>query len=180
VNNVSIVGQKAPTMTAIGRQGKVLSRDVDFLIVDDLEDHDSTSLPSARTKTRNWWSTQLSSRKEEHTGLVVIGSRQHADDLYGWILAGDSKIGGWRTIVNAAHDPDCELDPKDYDAHVDCMLFPEIRTYRWLMEKKTENEYLGTGSNYEMVYLNAPVSESGMIFSVEVVEASKNLSRSIG
>jgi hypothetical protein len=139
-------------MTAIGRQGKVLSRDMDLMIMDDLEDHDSTALPSARSKTRSWWSTLISSRKEVHTGVIVVGSRQHADDLYGWILGGGAAlVGGWHTIVNAAHDPDCDIDERAYYEHTACMLCPEIRSYKWLIEKRKENRYMGTSENFDMV-----------------------------
>lgn len=181
VNNTTVIGQKAPTMTAIGRQGKVLSRDMDLMIVDDLEDHDSTALPSARAKTRSWWSTQISSRKEEHTGMIVIGSRQHADDLYGWILGGDAtQVGGWHTIVNSAHDPHCDIDDRAYAEHVDCMLFPEIRSYRWLIEKRNENRYMGTAENFDMVYQNNPAEDTGLIFDPEVIRQALNPDRSIG
>ena len=82
----TVSGIKSPTLVAIGKGGKILSRDADLIIADDIEDHGSTVQPSARENTRNWWTTTLQSRKEEHTGMVVIGSRQHPDDLYHHLL----------------------------------------------------------------------------------------------
>ena len=167
-------------MIGIGRQGKTLSRDMDLIVADDIEDHQSTAMPSARAKTRHWWSTQVSSRKEEHTGLVIIGSRQHYEDLYGFFLGGKEEIGGWETIVDSAHDPLCDIAEHDYDAHVQCMLFPEARSYRWLLEKKTENRLTETGENFDMVYMNDPMSDAGAVFTPEAIEAAKNPQRSIG
>ena len=73
----SVSGIKSPTMVGLGRGGKILSRDCDIIIADDIEDHSSTVQPAARHNTKNWWTTTLGSRKEEHTAMVVIGSRQH-------------------------------------------------------------------------------------------------------
>ena len=82
----TVTGIKSPTMVAVGKGGKILSRDCDLIIADDIEDHGTTIQPSAREQTRQWWTTTLSSRKEEHTAIVVIGSRQHPEDLYNFLL----------------------------------------------------------------------------------------------
>ena len=73
VGTRTVTGIKSPTMVGIGRGGKILSRDCDIIIADDLEDHGSTMQPASRENTRNWWTTTLSSRKEEHTAMIVIG-----------------------------------------------------------------------------------------------------------
>ena len=101
----TVTGIKSPTMIGIGRGGKILSRDCDIIIADDIEDHSSTMQPASRENTRNWWTTTLSSRKEEHTAMIVIGSRQHYDDLYSHLLDNES----WKTIVEEAHDTGCTL-----------------------------------------------------------------------
>ena len=77
VGTRTVAGIKSPTMVAVGKGGKILSRDCDIIIADDIEDHQTTMQPGARESTRQWWTTTLSSRKEEHTAVVVIGSRQH-------------------------------------------------------------------------------------------------------
>ena len=68
----TVTGIKSPTMVAVGKGGKILSRDCDLIIADDIEDHGTTIQPSAREQTRQWWTTTLSSRKEEHTAIVII------------------------------------------------------------------------------------------------------------
>ena len=86
VSTRTVSGIKSPTMIGIGRGGKILSRDCDIIIADDIEDHSSTMQPASRNNTKNWWTTTLGSRKEEHTAMVLIGSRQHPDDLYSCLL----------------------------------------------------------------------------------------------
>lgn len=176
VANRTVVGLKAPTMVAVGRSGKILSRDCDFIITDDIEDHESVSQPAARVGTRTWVTTTLDSRKEEHTGWVCIGSRQHTDDVYSYLLEDDE----WQSIVDSAHDPTCPLDPHDKDAHIDCMLFPAMRTYRWLYGKRRSAAAMGEEGLYEMVYLNRPRPEGASIFIAEEMEACANRSRPIG
>ena len=72
VGTRTVAGIKSPTMVAVGKGGKILSRDCDIIIADDIEDHQTTMQPGARESTRQWWTTTLSSRKEEHLSLIHI------------------------------------------------------------------------------------------------------------
>lgn len=174
--NTRTVDSKAATMVAVGRQGKILSRDVDLLVCDDIEDFDSTESEAVRGQTRSWWFNTVESRKEEHTAWVTIGSRQHPDDLYNYLLD-DAE---WNTIVDSAHNPDCGIDPHTVDAHVACMLFPRLRSYAWLEGKRRTAENQGLLANYEMVYLNDPRPEGHVIYSAEAIRNSYNPSRGLG
>lgn len=176
VNCREAIGTKAPTMVALGRAGKILSKDVDFLIADDIEDFDSTDQPGTREKTRTWFQTQLDSRVEEHTAWVTIGSRQHPDDIYAYLLDDDT----WETIVDRAHDPACPYDPERIGDHTVCMLFPEIRTYRWLEQKRQSFRTLGIEALFDMVYLNDPAPEGVVFWTREKIEAAHNRTRGLG
>ena len=46
VGTRTVTGIKSPTMVGIGRGGKILSRDCDIIIADDIEDHTSTMQPA--------------------------------------------------------------------------------------------------------------------------------------
>ncbi len=172
----NVTGVKSPTMVAIGRGGKILSRDVDLIVCDDIEDHGSTIQPKARENTRTWMTTTVGSRKEEHTAIVVIGSRQHADDLYAHLIEND----GWIKITEEAHDSSCVLDDQVFALHTDCMLFPELRTYKWLMSRLTNSLTTGGRAIYEMVYLNKAIAEGMSIFKKESLFAARDPGRSIG
>jgi len=176
VGTRTVTGIKSPTMVGIGRGGKILSRDCDIIIADDLEDHSSTMQPASRDNTRTWWTTTLSSRKEEHTAMVVIGSRQHYDDLYSHLLDNES----WHTIVEEAHDTGCNLTDWDSELHVDCMLWPGKRTYKWLMDRKSGAETTGGRAIYEMVYLNVAMPDGMALFDSVEIESCRDQSREIG
>ena len=176
VGTRTVTGIKSPTMVGIGRGGKILSRDCDIIIADDIEDHGSTMQPASRENTRNWWTTTLSSRKEEHTAIVVIGSRQHYDDLYSHLLDNDS----WSTIVEEAHDTGCTLPDWSDDEHLDCMLWTGKRTYKWLMDRKRAAETTGGRAIYEMVYLNVAIPDGLSLFDRTEIEACRDQKRDIG
>ena len=169
--------RKGKTMVAVSRGKKVLSKDCDLIVCDDIEDFDSTVQPSNRSNTRKWFGTGLDSRKEEHTAMVVIGSRQHPDDLYSYNLEDPNFIN----IVDSAHNPMCKLDIDDWEIHTgSCMLFPAIRTYRWLMSKKFGAGARDESGIYEMVYLNDPQTEGYAVFNGDEIEQSYNESRPLG
>jgi len=167
---------KSPTMLGIGRGTSILSLDADLIILDDIENHDSTLEPASRASTRRWHETQLESRKEDTTAIAVIGSRQHPDDFYGHVLDDDQ----WDHIVDSAHDLECEKDPTNPSLHVDCMLFPDLRSYGWLRQKQRSAESKGLGALYEMVYLNRPRPEGQLIFSKSEIEQCYNPRRGVG
>ena len=176
VGTRTVTGIKSPTMVGLGRGGKILSRDCDIIIADDIEDHSSTMQPASRENTRSWWTTTLSSRKEEHTAMVVIGSRQHYDDLYSHLLDNES----WKTIVEEAHDTACNLPDWNEDEHVDCMLWSSKRTYKWLMDRKRAAETTGGRAIYEMVYLNVAMPDGLSLFDRVEIEECREQKRDIG
>jgi len=176
VGTRTVTGIKSPTMVGIGRGGKILSRDCDLIIADDIEDHTSTMQPASRENTRSWWTTTLSSRKEEHTAMVVIGSRQHYDDLYSHLLENES----WKTVVEEAHDTACTLPDWDEQDHVDCMLWSGKRTYKWLMDRKRAAETTGGRAIYEMVYLNVAMPDGLALFDRVEIEECRDQKRDIG
>ncbi|MEE8373963.1 MAG: hypothetical protein V3R87_09600, partial [Dehalococcoidia bacterium] len=171
----TVSGIKSPTMQAVGREGRILSRDVDFMIVDDIDDDKSTIQPGARVATRHWFTVTAGSRVMDHTGVVVIGSRQHPDDLYGYLLDNAE----WRTDVYAAHNPECGLPEADEKIHWDCMLFPELNPYRWLQSQRRAFEISGGDALFQMVYQNVAIAEGLLIFDPDKMRACRT-SRIVG
>jgi len=153
-------------MVAVGKGGKILSRDCDIIIADDIEDHQTTMQPGARESTRQWWTTTLSSRKEEHTAVVVIGSRQHPDDLYNHLLESDN----FTSIVETAHSLDCQLPEHLEEEHIDCMLWAKKRSYKWLMSRLHSAESTGGRQTFEMVYYNQAYVEGTQIFTMNIID----------
>ena len=179
VRQMNIVGQKSSTMLGLGRDSEILSRDLDGLIVDDLESLKSTREPAQRRRSKGTFA-EIGTRKEEKSFWIDICSRQHPDDVPNALMsANDSQA--WRIMVDTAHT-DCDLDPDIIDGHDEngCMLFPEVRSYRWLMEKKEEMDALGIPGAFDMRYLNKPVPETGLVFFVDTIREHLDRSRDLG
>jgi len=176
VGTRTVPGIKSPTMVAVGKGGKILSRDCDLIIADDIEDHQTTMQPGARENTRQWWTTTLSSRKEEHTAVVVIGSRQHPDDLYHHLLNNEA----FESIVETAHDLTCQLPEASDEEHTDCMLWEGKRTHKWLMSRLRAAETTGGKQIFEMVYFNQSYVEGTQIFSPDAIDACKRQELVVG
>ena len=176
VGTRTVTGIKSPTMVAVGKGGKILSRDCDLIIADDIEDHGTTIQPSAREQTRQWWTTTLSSRKEEHTAIVVIGSRQHPEDIYNFLLDNPE----FDTLVEEAHSSECILPELDIEEHTDCMLWKGKRSYKWLLSQKNNADTTGGRAIFEMVYLNKAFVEGITMFNSEDIDQCRDMNRSIG
>jgi len=170
------IGDKSPTLIALGRTATIPGRDVDDLIEDDMEDFDSTRGVDGRLYGKQKHG-EIMERKELHTGVFVIGSRQHPEDVVSGLETQDE----WDIIVDAAHDEDCGHDPDDFSLHHDCVLLPQVRPYHYLMSQKAEYEKQGLYGRYELRYLNAPVPTEGIIFDVEVIrDKACDRSRGVG
>jgi len=176
VANRTITGIKSPTLVAVGKGGKILSRDCDLIIADDIEDHGTTVQPSAREQTRQWWTTTLSSRKEEHTAIVVIGSRQHPEDLYNFLLE-NQEMG---TIVEEAHSSECVLPEDEVKLHKKCMLWKSKRSYKWLLSRRRAAETTGGKAIFEMVYLNKAFVEGITMFEIDEIDECRDVNRVVG
>ena len=172
----TVTGIKSPTMVAVGKGGKILSRDTDLIIADDIEDHGTTIQPSAREQTRQWWTTTLSSRKEEHTAIVIIGSRQHPEDLYNFLLENPQM----HKIVEEAHSTECVKPETEFEEHTDCMLWASKRSYKWLYSRLQAAETTGGKSIFEMVYLNKAFAEGIAMFDVEEIDSCRDVNRVVG
>lgn len=170
------VGQKSPTMVALGIGGKILSRDVDFIVSDDIQDHDNTRQPKQREDARTWFFQTLDTRKEEFTAWLAIGSRQHWDDLWGYLIDDPT----WEHIVEQAHDDACTIPENKPAQHVECMLFPELRSYRWLLGKKVSALVMGKPELYEMVYQNQAQVEGSVFWTRDVIRLAWNIHRDLG
>jgi len=176
VGTRTVTGIKSPTMVAVGKGGKILSRDCDLIIADDIEDHGTTIQPSAREQTRQWWTTTLSSRKEEHTAIVVIGSRQHPEDIYNFLLDNPE----FDTLVEEAHSSECILPELEVEEHNECMLWQGKRSYKWLLSQKNNADTTGGRAIFEMVYLNKAFVEGITMFNSEDIDQCRDMNRRIG
>ncbi|MDX1747177.1 MAG: hypothetical protein R3324_14665, partial [Halobacteriales archaeon] len=162
----------------VGSGGSLLSRDADVIVMDDIEDDRTTMSENEREKTRHWFANTIMSRKEDETALIAIGSRQHPDDLWGQLADNPS----WEVIIEQGHDDaGCTIedpdDPETFDQHVDCVLWPEVRPYSWLMERKHDPQI---GPLYAMTYQNEPQDVDVDVFSRDSIDLNLDPARTTG
>jgi hypothetical protein len=156
---------KQPTMWSTGVGGKILSLDCDFIIVDDPADPDASQTPGGRDKIEKWFKIKLITRKMFHTGVAMISSRVHPEDLYSEFVDSES----WSVVVDRAHDKTiCGLDlwADHKNDLTSCVLFPEINPLAYLREQE---DVVGDAL-FEMMYLNQPRPEGTMIFDIDLIK----------
>ncbi len=170
---------KSATFTAIGSNGTVAGRDADWIGVDDLEELKTVGTSDMRKKSR-MKHAEIMERKEDHTGVCTIASRQHPDDIPNHLIGMDGDEV-WKTLVFPAHSDECDIDPDLEDEHTTCMLMPEVRSYKWLMKMKREAESLGLPGRFPLRYLQKAVAIEGVIFDVPLIkEICLDRSRGLG
>lgn len=170
---------KQPTMWSTGVGGKILSLDCDFIIVDDPADPDASQTSGGRDKIEKWFKIKLITRKMFHTGLAMISSRVHPEDLYSEFIESDL----WDVIIDKAHDTTlCGLDlwdpnHDDITGKDNCVLFPEVNPLKYLREQQSD---VGD-SLFEMMYLNQPRPEGTVIFDIDQIrDVCLDRSRGLG
>jgi hypothetical protein len=169
---------KQPTMWSTGVGGKILSLDADFIIVDDPADPDASYTSGGREKIENWFKVKLITRKMMDTGLAMISSRVHPEDLYSEFIESES----WEVVIDKAHDVSvCGLGL--YDDHSQlaepeaCVLFPEVNPLQYLRE---QHDVVGDAL-FEMMYLNQPRPDGTLIFNPELIrEKCLDYTRGLG
>ena len=167
--------QKQPSMWCAGVAAKILSIDADFIVVDDPADPDASYTVGGRAKIENWFKTKLISRKMDFTGLAMISSRVHPEDLYSLFLENHN----WDVLVDRAHDQAiCGLGLYEHHDDVEkCILFPELNPLRYLREQA---EDVGEAL-FEMMYLNQPRPDSALIFDPDIIrDKCLDFSRDLG
>lgn len=92
--------------TGIG--GGLTGRPVDVLVIDDpLKDQEEADSPTMRERCKNFWRSVASTRLGENTVVIVVQTRWHEDDLFGWLA--ETQPGDFRVInipAQAEHKPE--------------------------------------------------------------------------
>lgn len=104
-----------PTIEAVGAGKKVTGGHFDLIILDDPEDYESTASSVLRARRKKWLQSTVMPMLDPGGLLVMIGTRKHHDDLYGFAL----KDPTWRVIQDVAvtHWPKSATPIKSVDEH---------------------------------------------------------------
>jgi hypothetical protein len=169
--------RKTATMTAIGSGGTIVGLDADLVILDDPQVRARCESPTERAGDVEWMFTDFLSRKEEDTGVAFIMSRQHIEDLPGVIIRDHAE--DWDIRIYRAHDPACTMPDlvagKANPAHVDCVLWPEKRTWRYLYGQKKANL-----AHFSRNYLNDPKTDATTYITADDIANLRDHTRRVG
>lgn len=91
---------KEPTITAIGIGGSLPTWHFDLIVVDDPHDLSNSQTQAARDAVWRWYEEVLLPTLEPGGEIHIIGTRWHADDLFGRLIA----TGGYAVMVSPALD----------------------------------------------------------------------------
>jgi hypothetical protein len=107
---------------------------------------------------------------------VVIGSRQHPEDLYNFLLENQEM----QTIVEEAHSSECVLPEDEVKLHKKCMLWKSKRSYKWLLSRRRAAETTGGKAIFEMVYLNKAFVDGITMFDIDDIDECRDVNRVVG
>ncbi len=149
------VNHAEPSIAVIGALGNIVSAHYDIIIVDDLCNEEDRESPTIREKKKRWFQ-DLFSVLSPHGEMILVGTRWHFDDVYGYI---DKKL-------NPALPADFKFKTRIESCYLEDGItprFPKILSAPRLDALKIEKGPLLFACNY----LNSPMSEEAQIFHLE-------------
>lgn len=136
--------KKEATVTAFGMGGNLVSQHYDLIIMDDLVNRDTINTPEQIEKSILFYKDALD-LLEPNGKLIVIGTRWHQNDLYGWIMdeTNPSQIyKGFEMMVRRAFEGDLDSGQNFVS------LFPQKFTREYLQELKRDKGPYEFSSQY--------------------------------
>lgn len=138
--------KKEPTVTAYGIGGNLVSQHYDVIIMDDVVNRDLISTPEQIQKTIMFYKDSLDLIEPSTGEIIIVGTRWHQNDLYGWIMDETSKEEVYRNfdiMVRKAYDGDMETG-EGFKA-----LFPQKFTREVLQDLKKQKGPYEFAAQYE-------------------------------
>lgn len=139
---------KEPTVQVTSADKSVVSQHYDIIIVDDVVNRESISTKEQREKSIKYYKDLLD-LLEPNGMLVIVGTRWHYDDLYGWLMAQDrgQLVTMKRKVLDDSGNP----------------IFPQKFSLEYVTQLRLEK-----GSfEFNAQYNNEPVSDEEADFKRE-------------
>jgi hypothetical protein len=135
------ISEKETTWSAFGRGGQFLGNRLDVVICDDVYDKSALRTVEARQEFKNWFDANVETRLEPNGLLLLVGQRQHADDIYRYAIDKKDSLDEWgeeiedtdehkpmyqHVIFKAHYEENCRGDHgRDAKPHPEgCLLYP--------------------------------------------------------
>lgn len=150
VGNIS----REPTVTAAGIDNNLVGGHYDIIIMDDVVNRDNVGTQDQIQKVIQRYKDSLD-LLDPNGQLIVIGTRWHDSDLYGWILdPGNSVKQSYEIMVKQAYQGNI-MTGEGFDA-----LWKDRFTLEELRRRLREQGW----SHFSAQYLNNPVPEEDATF----------------
>lgn len=143
---------KEPTVQITSVDKSVVSQHYDLIIADDLVTRESISTKEQRLKLIKYYKDLLDLLEPGGT-LLVIGTRWHYDDLYGWLLSENVERSHFEVMVRKVIE---NGEP----------VFPQKFSLEYINQLKLEKGSYEFNSQYN----NDPVSEDSADFKKEFIK----------
>jgi predicted phage terminase large subunit-like protein len=146
--------KREPTITAAGINNNLVGGHYDLIIMDDVVNRDNIATMDQIQKVITCYKDALD-LLEPHGELIIIGTRWHDSDLYGWILdARNNALENYLTMIMRAYEGNL-MTGEDFDP-----LWPAKFSQPALLSKLKEEGW----AHFSSQYLNDPVPEEDAIF----------------
>lgn len=148
--------KKEPTVTAMGVESNLTSQHYDIIILDDVVNKDLVNTPEQIQKTISFYKECLN-LLEPDGEVIVVGTRWHDSDLYGWILDKENKVfNDFDIFIKQAYEGNLFSDEEGACK----LLFPAKHGQRHLRKLyESQGPYV-----FSCQYMNDPVPEENADF----------------
>ncbi|NTV01924.1 MAG: phage terminase large subunit [Chlorobiaceae bacterium] len=136
--------------TTVG--GPITGESLDICIIDDpVKGREEANSPTMREKVWLWYTDDVLTRFSDNGALLMIMTRWHTDDLAGRIIETDEEV-----VVKAYP----AIDETDTRRVSDGSLFPELKSYGFLMSRRRQMRI----TSWQSLYQCTPIIDEGDMF----------------
>lgn len=140
---------------AVGVGGALTGRPADIAIIDDpVKDAMEAHSVTYRNRVWDWYVNVLETRLHNNSGVILIQTRWHDDDLSGRLIKHEAKKWHIIRIPAIREDNENPADPR----HVGEALWPEKHSLERLLEQKARSE-----RTFAALYQQRPSVDGGNI-----------------
>ena len=151
---VAVNDKREPTITAAGIDNNLVGGHYDLIIMDDVVNRDNVGTQDQIQKVMNRYRDSLD-LLEPNGQLIVIGTRWHDSDLYGWILDPMNDIkASYDVMIKQAYQGNI-ISGEGFDP-----LWPGKFDLKELQKRLREEGW----SHFSAQYMNDPVPEQDATF----------------
>lgn len=149
--------KREPTVTSAGIDNNLVGGHYDLIIMDDVVNRDNIATMDQTLKVIQRYKDSLD-LLEPGGELVVIGTRWHDADLYGWIMSSDNNVAqNYLIMKKQAYEGNLETG-EDF-----VPLWPDKFSREELLRRLSEEGWY----HFSAQYLNEPVPEQDAVFKRE-------------